>query len=137
MKDNTFQKAISRLENDLNGFIEYLESTKSSEWYLHKVRNKTNTRNCLYGHLINWYYGKDYDGDISPMWDAFEEMSSSYYVYPINDGKNPEYPQKTARERCIALMKDYDNGKLWTWQAMTEEINKLKARELLVKVALA
>lgn len=120
-----FEKALERLSTDLGGFIDYCEATKPSDWYLHKVRNKDNTKNCLYGHLVNWYYGKDYTGSISPIWDAFEEVGSTYYVFDINDGTNPNYPQKTARERCIAYLKNIQSGKeLWTWEAMELESKK-------------
>lgn len=125
MTDNTFGRAIERLSNDLQSFIDYCEATEPDEWYLHKVRNKGNTKNCLYGHLVNWYYGKDYTGSVGPVWDAFEEVGSSYYVYEINDGNNPRYPQETARDRCIAYLKNVESGKeLWTWQAMEEEAKR-------------
>ena len=136
--------AIIALQTDLQQFIDYLKATEPSDWYLHKVRNKTNTKNCLYGHLVNWYYGKDYEGSVSNIWDAFEEMATTFYVYPINDGQNPKYPQKTARERCIALMENYRDGKeLWTEQAIKQEMKEKGVRVLtcapflfLYKVAL-
>lgn len=132
VQENTFTTAIKRLQNDLGSFIKYCEKTKPEEWYLHKVRNKGNTRNCLYGHLVNWYYGKDWDGNITPIWDAFEEVGSTYYIYPINDGQNPKYPQKTARERCIAYLKNIESGdELWTWEAMDKAVKEMKAPESL------
>ena len=125
-----FELALKRLSEDLQSFIDYCESTKPEEWYLHKVRNKGNTKNCLYGHLVNWYYGKDFEGNISPIWDAFEEVGSTYYVYPINDGTNPNYPQKTARDRCIAYLKNVRDGKeLWTAAAMEEEYKKYQEQK--------
>lgn len=127
-EDNTFERAIERLSNDLQSFIDYCEATTADQWYLHKVRNEDNTNNCLYGHLVNWYYGKDYVGNISPMWDAFEEVGSSYYVYEINDGNNPTYQQATARDRCIAYLKNVESGKeLWTAEAMERESKKYAA----------
>jgi hypothetical protein len=115
--------ALERLSYDLESFIVYCENTTPDQWYLHRVRNKGNTKNCLYGHLINWYYGKDWSGNVSPMWDAFEEVGTSFYVYPINDGTNPKYPQKTARERCIAYLKNIRSGEeLWTEAAMEKEL---------------
>lgn len=120
-----FSKAIERLSTDMQGFIDYCEGTKPQDWYLQRVRNKENTKNCLYGHLINWYYGKDYTGNISPIWDAFEEVGSTYYVYPINDGSNPKYPQKTAKSRCIAYLKNVQSGEeLWTAEAMELEMKQ-------------
>lgn len=127
--ENTFERAIERLSNDLQSFIDYCESTSPDEWYLHKVRNKDNTKNCLYGHLCNWYYGKDWEGSVSPIWDAFEEVGTTFYVYPINDGENPNYPQKTARDRCIAYLKNVQSGKeLWTQEAMDAEWNKFHGK---------
>lgn len=132
--ENTFDKAIERLSTDLQSFIDYCKKTKATDWYLHKVRNKTNTKNCLYGHLVNWYYGKDWTGNISPIWDAFEEVGSTFYVYPINDGKNPDYPQKTARERCIAYLENVRDGKeLWTWAALEKERQKYQLVQPLNK----
>lgn len=120
---NTFENGIIALSKDLDQFISYLERTSPDQWYLHKVRNKANSKNCLYGHLINWYYGKEYQGNISPIWEAFEEVGSTFYVYPINDGQNPSYPQKTAKERCIAYLKNVASGKeLWTEAAMRKEL---------------
>lgn len=125
--ENTFERAIERLSTDMQGFLEYIKATKPEDWYLHKVRNKANTKNCLYGHLVNWYYGKNYEGNISPIWDAFEEVGSTYYVYPINDGTNPDYPQLTARERCIAYIENVISGKeLWTWEAMELDMKKFR-----------
>ena len=120
-----FEKAIERLSTDLQSFIDYCEETRADEWCVDVVRTKGNKQNCLYGHLVNWYHGKGYEGDVTAIWDAFEEMASSYYVYPINDGKNPRYPQPTAKERCIKLLENYRDGKeLWTWEAMKAESKK-------------
>jgi len=126
--NNTFDEAIERLSTDLNSFIKYCEATKPSDWYLHKVRNNRNTKNCLYGHLVNWYYGKDWTGNVSPIWDAFEEVGTTFYVYPINDGTNPKYPQKTARDRCIAYLKNVQSGdELWSEAAMEADLKNYEA----------
>lgn len=122
-----FEKAIKRLSTDMQSFIDYCEATKANEWCVDIVRSVGNKQNCLYGHLVNWYYGKDYTGNISPIWDAFEEVGTTFYVYPINDGTNPNYPQPTARERCIAYLKNIRDGKeLWTWDAMEKEWEERK-----------
>src|SRR5690606_18740724 len=95
-------------------FIQYLVDTDESEWQVDVVRNKENTKNCLFGHLVNFIYGKDYQGSISSAWDCFEALwSTTWAVYPINDGRNPEYQQLTPKQRCIAYLKD-----LWLAQAV-------------------
>lgn len=132
-RPNTFDTAIEVLSKDMGELVKYLENTKASEWYLHKVRNKGNTKNCLYGHVVNWYYGKDYPGenDVTPIWDAFEEVGTTFYVYPINDGRNPKYPQKTARERCIAYLTNIQSGdELWSWAAMERDMKEYEAEQV-------
>lgn len=127
--ENTFERAINALSTRLGEFISYCEATRPEDWYLHKVRNHSNTKNCLYGHLINWYYGKGYTGNVQPMWDAFEEVGSTFYVYPINDGTNPNYPQPTARERCIQYLKNVLSGEeLWTAAAIERDFAKIRAK---------
>lgn len=123
-----FEKAIKRLSEDMQSFIDYCESTDTKEWCTDIVRSKGYKQNCLYGHLVNWYYGKNYEGNISPIWDAFEEVGTTFYVYPINDGQNPNYPQTTAKERCIAYLKNVRDGKeLWSAEAMELEMKKYQA----------
>jgi hypothetical protein len=111
-----YNRAISALIS-LDGFIEYLENTREDEWQVDVVRNVGNTKNCMFGHLVNWYYGKDEKGNISPIWEAFEAMwSTAYAVYPVNDGHSPEwtefkYNQPTPKQRVIAYLKNLNAGK--------------------------
>lgn len=112
---------LYRIE-DLQGFIRYLQSTRDDEWQTGTVRNQDNTKNCVMGHLVNYIYGKNYDGIITPAWDWFEEIwATTYMTYPVNDGKNPKYQQGSARERVIAYLTN-----LWlgvekpTWQLWNE-----------------
>lgn len=101
-----YHKAAKAL-NDLSSFIQYCQDTKENEWVIDVVRTKGNEKNCLFGHLVNWYYGKNYEGNISPIWDMFEEIwTSTFVVYPINDGKDLRYQQSTPKQRCIAYLKD-------------------------------
>lgn len=96
----------------LDSFIDYLRQTNDSEWQVGTVRNKDNTQNCCFGHLVNWYYGKDYEGTISDVWDFFEEVwATTYMIYPVNDGENPKYPQSTPKARVIAYLEDLNSGK--------------------------
>jgi len=101
-----WQKAIDAL-TDLTSFINYCIETNESEWAVDVVRTKGNKQNCLFGHLVNWHHGNNYQGKCTEIWDSFEEMwSSTFYVYDVNDGKNEKYQQATPKERCIAYLKD-------------------------------
>ena len=104
---------------DLHSFITYCENTNCDEWATDVVRTKDG-KNCLLGHLVNYVYGRNYEGNIMPAWDLFEEMwATEFMFYPINDGDNPKYKQNTAKERCIAYLKNLWLGlekptwKLW------------------------
>lgn len=113
------ESLIKRIQ-DLPAFIKYLESTDTCEWLTDVVRDKGNKRNCLFGHLINYIYGKDFKGIISPAWDYFEEIwSTDFVIYPINDGKDPDYQQATAKERTIKYLSDLWLGiRTPTWRGM-------------------
>jgi hypothetical protein len=83
------EEVYKRLRN-LEPFIAYLEHTNDDEWLVDIVRSQGNVQNCVMGHLVNWFYGKDYVGSISIAWDTFEEMwATTYMIYPVNDGKSP------------------------------------------------
>lgn len=102
---------------DLSGLIAYLESTDTCDWNLDTVRSKDGKRNCFFGHLWNWAaglapaYGFDADQETRnawcrAVWDCFEEnWSTTYVIYPINDGTNAKYPQETAQARVIAYLR--------------------------------
>ena len=112
---DAWEEAIERL-SDLQPFIEYLVQTDESEWAVDVVRTKDG-KNCLFGHLVDWYYGKGYEGSISTAWDAFEAMwMNTYVIYPINDGQNPRYQQPTPKQRVVAYMKNL-------WLGLEEDIN--------------
>jgi len=71
------------------------------------------------GHLANFVGGDD--TTLNTAWDWFEAaVATTYMVYPVNDGKNPDYPQDTARERCIAYMKNLQSGKEMTTDVLME-----------------
>lgn len=119
---DSFDLASKKLAT-LDDFISYCEATTESEWQIDTVRNKGNTSNCLFGHLINWYYGKGYKGNIITAWDFFEDAwATTFFVYLVNDGRNPNYPQPTPRQRCIQLLKNLNDGsELTTNQAMERD----------------
>lgn len=113
-----------RIHDELDQFITYLEQTEDEDWQVDTVRNAGNTKNCAMGHLINWFYGPDFDGNISPAWDCFEWIwASDHMIYDVNDGRNPKYQQQTAKARTIAYLKNMWLGletptwKLWEQEA--------------------
>lgn len=100
---------------NLDQFIEYCKSTNENEWCVGVVRTEGNKQNCCFGHLVNWWYGKDYEGSISEIWDTFEEVYvTTYMIYPVNDGENPKYQQSTPKQRVIAYLEDLNSGKAKT-----------------------
>lgn len=123
-----FEQAVKRL-SDLDPFIAYLEDTTDDEWQVDTVRNKGNTKNCVMGHLVNWYYGKNYEGSISLAWDVFEEMwATTYMIYPVNDGNtkmvawmNQKYNQASPKQRVIAYLKNLRDGKEKTTNQLYQE----------------
>ena len=106
---------------DLEKFIAYLETTNDADWSIGRVRTEGNKKNCMFGHLVNFYYGKDYEGDILPIWDFFEECyATTYMIYPVNDGENSKYQQSTAKARIIAYLSDIKDGKQKTSQQLMQ-----------------
>ncbi len=116
--------------NDLTEFIDYLQATTDDEWRVDTVRDAANTQNCVMGHLVNWAYGKDFEGNISPVWDAFEERwATTYMIYPVNDGKSPSwmnhtYDQETTKDRVIAYLRNLQDGKEKTTEQLMEEMEE-------------
>ena len=116
MEKEDWKTTVDRL-SDLKPFIDYLEGTGDDEWTVDIVRTEGNKQNCVMGHLMNWYYGKEYKGVIAQAWDMFEEMwATTYMLYPVNDGRSPEwmnyrYEQKTPKERVIAYLRNLAEGK--------------------------
>lgn len=99
----TTDQTIEKI-SDLRPFIEYLQNTREDEWAVDVVRTKEGA-NCMFGHLVNWFYGKGYEGSISLAWDFFEEIwMTTYVIYLVNDGENPRYQQSTPKQRVIAYL---------------------------------
>lgn len=100
----------------LDEIISYMEKTNVEDWCTEVCRSSDETKNCFFGHLFNMG-GND-------LWNMFEEAyATEYMIFPVNDGKNPNYPQETAKERVIAYLKDLRDGKnKKTWQLMEETI---------------
>lgn len=117
-----FEQVCEKLSN-IDPFIQYLEKTDPNDWTMDVVRTKDG-KNCLLGHLVNWFYGKDYEGNIMDAWDWFNEIwATEYMFYPVNDGENPKYQQPTSKERCIAYLKDLRDGKEKTTPQLLKELS--------------
>lgn len=99
-------------EQNLQRVIDHCEATKEDDWCQDIVRSKDQSKNCLLGHIFAM--GKN-DEEGGCWWDWFEAtVATTYMVYPVNDGENKKYPQPTARERCLAYLKDLRDGKAKT-----------------------
>jgi hypothetical protein len=106
---------------NLTQFISYLQNTTDEEWRVGTVRDSENKTNCCFGHLVNWYYGKEYTGQISEIWDLFEELwATTYMIYPVNDGENTKYQQATPKARIIAYLINLNTGKAMTTRQYME-----------------
>lgn len=123
----------------LKDFIEYLKSTEESSWCMDVVRSKDGESNCLFGHLSN-FCGHAGEDNVDPDFDWFENhVTTTYVVYPVNDGQDRKYPQETPKDRCIALMQAIlDGEEPTTWEGMAicaEEWGKWEAMQELTKLS--
>lgn len=93
--------------------LQKLESTTQGKWCVDRVRVEDHScpleySNCLLGHVFDM--GVD-EKDSNKWCDWFTSVITTEYVfYPINDGKNPKYPQETPRDRCIQYVKNLIDG---------------------------
>jgi hypothetical protein len=104
---NKIYKIIGTMskEDFLNDIIHYLKNmTLESDWCVDVVRTKDQKQNCLMGHLFN--FGGNLIVDI-----FHNNISTEYCYYQINDGKNPNYPQATPKQRIIAYLENVRDGK--------------------------
>lgn len=109
MKINTFS---------LDVIIPYMENTTEESWCMDVVKTKDG-KNCLFGHL--------YDLGGGELMDWFENIATTYMVYPVNDGENPNYQQPTPKQRCVAYLKDLQSGKAkTTYQLMDEDYERFR-----------
>jgi hypothetical protein len=109
----------------LQRLIEYLEATKEEDWIVDRVRT-TDGKGCVMSHIFDWGGGDEKDDNGctkgSQAWDWFEEVyATTYMIYPVNDGENPKYQQKTPKARCIAYIKCLRDGHEKTTQQLMEE----------------
>lgn len=83
--------------------ISFLSRTKPEDWCTKICRTKNQKQNCLLGHVFNW------GGNIGIDW-LESNVATTFMFYPVNDGEHPNYPQETAKDRCIAYLTDIENG---------------------------
>lgn len=113
----------------LSDFINYLKSTEDSSWCVDVVRTRDGIGNCLFGHLSH-FCGHEENDSVSEDFDWFESaISTTYFIYEVNDGKNKKYTQVTPKLRCMAYLEDILSGEeLTTWQSMEKEFEDYKKR---------
>ena len=99
--------------------IDYMENTSEESW-CEKVVRTTEGGNCFFGHLFSM--GKD-EAESNHLWDWFEDAySTTYMIYPINDGTNSNYQQSTAKHRVLVYLRNLRDGiEKTTYQSMEEE----------------
>lgn len=110
--------------------IDYVKATHENEWCTDVVRNSDGA-NCLFGHMSKM---DGTDKAYGEAWDWFEETwGTTYYVYPINDGTNPEYQQPTPKQRITAYLDRLLSGEEQCmaeyWERMSEELEAVRQRE--------
>ena len=119
----------------LSRFIKYLEKTTDEQWQLDKVGEPEMKKWCVMGHLFCWAAGKEKDEKrANRIWNYFEgAIATTYMIYPVNDGKNSNYPQATPKERCIAYLKNLRDDKEKTtidhWNDYDKLAPKLSKKE--------
>jgi hypothetical protein len=108
--------AAAQLET-LDTVIAYMEGTAEDSWNLDTVRSMDGTQNCFFGHLFNMSPDED---RANALWAMFEDLySTTYVIYPINDGSNPRDPQQTPKQRILAYLRALQAGdEMTTEQSM-------------------
>lgn len=114
--------------HELAKIIEYMNETTEESWCKDVVRDK-NGGNCFFGHLSAMV---GTDKAYSPAWDWFEETwGTTYYVYPINYGFNPNYPQSTPKQRIVAYLENLLSGEEMNmeqyWDHIGKELDSLRS----------
>ncbi len=107
---------------DINNIIEHMQQTTEDSWCVDVVKSKD--QNCFFGHLFDYAGGDDGRGSVAL--DMFESMyATMFMVYPVNDGKNPDYIQHTPKQRVVAYLEDLRDGKQKTTYQLMEEYDKI------------
>lgn len=112
----------------LDDIITYMEGTPESTWGVDVVRSTGENGeqlDCFFGHLFTM--GRD-EIESNKLWDWFESAwSTTYGIYPVNDGENPAYQQATPKQRVLAYLRALRAGEeTTTMQSM--ELDSLRVR---------
>ncbi|WP_155299003.1 hypothetical protein [Deinococcus kurensis] len=91
-------------EGNAQVFIDYLRDTPERSWLTGHVRTKAGDRHCALSHAFALA------GNTG--WEVMENiLAGSGRIFAINDGRDPDYPQPTARLRILAALEDYKAGR--------------------------
>lgn len=102
----------------IDQIISYMEGTTEESWCMDVVKTKDG-RNCFYVHLFDLGGG---DNGGSGLMNLFEKVfATTYMLYPVNDGEDPNYPQSTPKQRVLAYLRDLRDGKAKTTQDLWAE----------------
>lgn len=112
----------------LDTIIAMVENSDDRTWGVDVVRSADGKQNCFFGHLFNM--GAN-DAESNLLWNWFEQnWSSTYVIYPVNDGSNPAYPEAAPRLRVLAYLRALRNGdELTTTESMSAEYRQSLLRE--------
>jgi hypothetical protein len=103
----------------IEAVIAHMEATAEDSWQMDVVRSADGSRNCFFGHLFSMG-ANDQEG--TRIWDWFESAySTTYGVYPVNDGQHPDYQQATPKQRMLAYLRDLRDGRAKTTMQCMEE----------------
>lgn len=108
---------------NINSIISYMETTDAGRWTSDVCRTQDG-KNCFLGHLYEYAGGDENNKVANGIIDWFESAyATTYMFFPINDGKHPDYPQKTQKDRIIAYLKNLRDGKEQTTCQIMEEFD--------------
>lgn len=113
----------------IEAVIEYMEATTEESWCTKVVRTEQGG-NCFFGHLFAM--GKDQE-ESNLLWDWFENCySTTYMIYPINDGEHSGYQQPTPKQRVIAYLKNLrDKVEKTAYESIEEEMEYYNQQKAL------
>jgi hypothetical protein len=107
--------------------IAHLEKTSDASWAVDVVRTRDGC-NCVMGHVFDMGGGDEKLAN--EWWDFFEGgIASTYRIFPVNDGHNPDYQQATPKQRCLAYINNVLVGvEQTTYESMDQQIEEWHRR---------